>query len=100
MQPDQEQARRIAYLEAKVNWLEALFEQWVTTETSSMMNVEKWKLQGAVRQELHRSPESQARNTQAIRAAWMAGDKKQAIQLYSSFYDVDEKAAKAALEAM
>ncbi len=99
MQSDQEQARRIAYLEAKVTWLEALLEQWVVTETSSMVNMDKWAAQAAVLQELRRSPESQARNAQAIRAAWQAGNKKSAIKLYSSIYDVDEKTAKAALEA-
>ena len=53
----------------------------------------------AVLQELRRCPESQARNAQAIRAAWQAGDKKKAIALYSSVYDVDEKTAKATLES-
>ena len=96
----QEQARRIAYLEAKINWLEALFEQWVNTETTSMMNADKWTQQAAVLREIHRSPESQARNGQAIRATWMAGDRKQAIHLYCRFYDVDEKTARAALEGM
>ena len=99
MESDQEQARRIAYLEAKVSWLEALLEQWVVTETTSMMNMDKWTAQAAVLQELRRSPESQARNAQAIRAAWQAGDKKKAIALYSSVYQVDEKTARATLES-
>lgn len=99
MQPDPEQARRIAYLEAKVSWLEALLEQWVVTETTSMMNMDKWAAQAAVLKELRRSPESQARNAQAIRAAWQAGNKKWAIELYSSVYDVDEKTARATLES-
>lgn len=99
MQSDQEQAKRIAYLEAKVNWLEALLEQWIVTETTSMMNIDKWTAQAAVLQELRRSPESQARNAQAIRTAWQAGNKKRATELYSSVYNVDEKTAKATLES-
>ena len=99
MQPDPEQARRIAYLEAKISWLETLLEQWIVTETTSMMNIDKWTAQAAVLKELRRSPESQARNAQAIRAAWQAGDRKRAIALYSSVYDVDEKTAKATLES-
>jgi hypothetical protein len=99
MQSDPEQARRIAYLEAKVSWLEALLEQWIVTETTSMMNVDKWTAQAAVLQDLRRSPESQARNAQAIRAAWQTGNKKWAIELYSSVYQVDEKTARATLEA-
>ena len=99
MESEQEQARRIAYLEARVSWLEALLEQWIVTETTSMMNINKWTAQAAVLQELRRSPESQARNAQAIRAAWHAGNKKQAIELYSSVYGVDEKTARATLES-
>lgn len=65
-----------------------------------MMNMEKWQQEKAVVQELRSSPESQARNIQALRAAWLAGDKKNAIQLYRSFCIVDAKTAQAALEAM
>ena len=95
---DQEQAARIAYLEARVNRLEALLERWVAIETASMMNADKWQQEGAVLKELRSSPESQARNIQAIRAAWQAGDRKQAIKLYSDIYGVDAKTAQAALE--
>ncbi len=97
---EQDEAARIAALEARLSRLEALLERWVTIETSSMMNADKWQQEGEVRQELRRSPEIQARYMQAIRAAWQSGDRKQAIQLYSDFYDVDAKTAQAALEHM
>lgn len=114
---DAEHARRIVSLEARMSRLEAMMQQLLGILTSSNAERDRLVHMQALLQELHNSPDIQARSMppsmpgaypqqqerpemQAIRAAMLAGDKVKAIQLYRSAYGVGLKEAQAALDRL
>jgi ribosomal protein L7/L12 len=118
MEFDQEHARQLASLQARMNRIEALMQQLLTTLTTSQSNMGQVTQLQMLLQELRSSPDVQARNMSAmspggaaqphperpemaaIRQALLAGDKVKAIQLYRNLYGVGLKEAQTALEAL
>ena len=108
MELDQEHARRIVSLEARMRRLETLMQQLLIILTTSRADVERTMQMQTMLQELRLSPginpvaatPQERPEVGAIREALLSGDKIKAIKLYRSIYGVGLKEAKDALDAM
>jgi ribosomal protein L7/L12 len=108
MELDQEHARRIVSLEARMRRLETLMQQLLIILTTSRADVERTMQMETMLQELRLSqginpvtvtPQERP-EVGAIREALLSGDKIKAIKLYRSIYGVGLKEARDALDAM
>jgi uncharacterized coiled-coil protein SlyX len=113
---DQEIARRITSLEARMNRMETMMQELLSTLTSSRADFERTKQMETLLQELFIREGIHTRGTTGInpvavppqdrpeipgiREALLAGDKMKAIKLYRSAYGVSLKEALDALDAM
>ncbi len=79
--------------------MEAMMQKLLTILTTSQQQAGQAAQMQALLHELPPSPQERP-EMQAIRAAWLAGDKLKAIQLYRSVYGVGLKEAQDALEAL
>ncbi len=85
MEQDQDYAARIAALEDRMEQMEALMLARLGISAANMVGG---------------NPQQERPEMVAIRNAWLAGDKIQAIKLYRHLYGVDLREAKSALEGM
>jgi len=105
---DQELARHITSLQARMNRMEILMQQLLTILTTSRADGERTMQMQTMLQELRFSPginpaaftPQERPEIGAIREALLSGDKLKAIKLYRSVYGVGLKEAQDALNAM
>jgi ribosomal protein L7/L12 len=110
---DQELARHITSLQARMNRMETLMQQLLTILTTSRADGEQTMLMQTMLQELRLSPGIHTAGSNpaavtpqerpeigAIRQALLSGDKLKAIKLYRSVYGVGLREAQEALDAM
>ncbi len=104
---DQEVARRLTSLEARMNRIETLIHQLLVTLTSSRAHIEQTQQMQTLLEELRSGPYNHTSAMQqelpeiaAIRKALLAGNKVEAIKLYRSLYGVGLNEAKKAIDAM
>jgi ribosomal protein L7/L12 len=110
---DQELARHITSLQARMNRMETLMQQLLTILTTSRADGERTMQMQTMLQELRLSPGIHTADSNpasvkpqerpeigAIREALLSGDKLKAIKLYRSVYGVGLREAQEALDAM
>ncbi len=109
MEFDQDQARQLAALQARINRIETLLQQLLTVLATSQQSAGQTAQVQRLLQELRSSPDTQADTPadqqeqpemQAIRQALLVGDRRKAIQLYRGLYGVSLQEAQTALDAL
>jgi len=101
---DQELARHITSLQARMNRIERLMQQLLYTLMSSNSPIDQSRRMETMLQELPGSSVTVAQQERpemaAIRQALLSGNKLKAIQLYRSAFNAGMKEAQDALDAM
>lgn len=111
---DQDVARRLTSLEARMNRIEKLMQQLLITLTSSQAHIEQTKILRNILQELRSNSDTHATEVSypatstpqerpelaAIHQALLSGNKLKAIQLYRNLYGVSLQEAQDAINAM
>jgi ribosomal protein L7/L12 len=99
---DQDYARYITSLQARMNRMETLIRQLLNMLSSGASTGERIQIQNML-QELQRNPAippQERPEMGAIRETLLSGDRMKAIKLYRSVYGVGLKEAQDALDAL